>query len=55
MEQARDKSVQIDYNEQYLGPSQTSAFVPPSQSNAAAGHNQPAGKANPSSRPASPK
>src|SRR5579864_5036242 len=40
LEQARDKSVQVDYNEQYLGPAQTSAFMPPSQSNAAPGHNQ---------------
>lgn len=51
-EQARDKSVQIDYNEQYLGPQQTSAWMPPGQSNAARGRNQPANNPNLSSKPA---
>lgn len=51
-EQARDKSVQIDYNEQYLGPQQTSAWMPPGQSNAATGHNQPANNPNLSTKPA---
>lgn len=55
LEQARDKSVQVDYNEQYLGPAQTSAFMPPGQSNAAPGHNQPGSISNPSTKAASPK
>jgi hypothetical protein len=55
-EQTRDKSVQIDYNEQYLGPAQTSAWMPGGgQSNAAAGHNQPATNRNPATKTAAPK
>ena len=52
MEQARDKSVQIEYNEQYLGPQQTSAWMLPGQSTAATGRNQPANNPNPSTKPA---
>ncbi len=55
LEQARDKSVQVDYNEQYLGPAQTSAFMPPSQLNAAPSHNQPGSNPTPATKPDSPK
>jgi peptidyl-prolyl cis-trans isomerase C len=55
LEQSRDKSVQIDYNDQYLGPPQISAWIPPGQSNATTGHNQPANNTSTAAKPASAK